>query len=120
MQSWTGQLQKSAYGAWVLPAMRLLAGLRRVRGTWLDPFGWSRDRRTERGLIADYEATIAELLGTLAPERHALAVEIARVPEQIRGFGHVKERHLRAAKEREAALLRAYREPQPARGAAAR
>ena len=114
----TGHLKKRAYGAWMLTAMRHLARLRRLRGTAFDPFGYSADRRTERALIGAYEATIGQLLSGLSHDNHGLAVEIARIPEQIRGFGHIKERHLRAARQREAELLQAYRAA-PARLSAA-
>jgi indolepyruvate ferredoxin oxidoreductase len=107
----TGELQKRAYGPWMLTAMRWLASLKRLRGTAFDPFGYSADRRTERALIGAYEQVVEELLGGLSPDNHELAVEIARIPEQIRGYGHVKVRHLRVAKAREAELLAAFRAP---------
>jgi indolepyruvate ferredoxin oxidoreductase len=110
----TGQLKKRPYGAWVLSAFRLLARLKRLRGTPLDPFGYGADRRIERKLIRDYEAVVEELLQGLSPENHALAVEIAAIPEHIRGFGHVKARHLEPAKRREAELLALWRAPAPA------
>ena len=88
-----------------------LARLKRLRGTAFDPFGYCAERRTERELIGEYEQVVEELLGGLSPDNHALAVELARVPEQIRGYGHVKARHLRAAKAREAELLAAFRAP---------
>jgi indolepyruvate ferredoxin oxidoreductase len=90
-------------------AFKLLAKLRVLRGTALDPFGWTRERRTERRLIADYEALLDELTAALRPANHALAVELAAIPEHIRGYGHVKERHLAAAKAREAELLAQFR-----------
>jgi indolepyruvate ferredoxin oxidoreductase len=65
----------------------------------------------ERQLIRDYELIIDEVLGALTPDNHALAVQIASIPEEIRGFGHVKERHLKAAKDKEASLLGALRTP---------
>ena len=115
----TGHLKKRAYGPWMLTAFKYLARLRRLRGTWLDPFGRSEDRRTERRLITEYEAVLEELLQGLSPDNHALAVEIARIPEQIRGYGHVKARHLQAAKAREAELLAAFRQPAEVRLSAA-
>jgi len=68
----------------------------------------------ERALIGDYEALLTELLAQLAPHNHALAVELAEIPEHIRGYGHVKARHVKAAKAEEAALLAAFRSAQPA------
>ncbi len=105
----TGELQKRAYGSWVFPLFKLLASLRRLRGTRFDIFGRTAERRTERSLIRDYNAVLDELIAGLAPRNHALAVEIARLPERIRGFGHVKERSIAAAKAREAALLATFR-----------
>jgi indolepyruvate ferredoxin oxidoreductase len=109
----TGHLAKGSYGPWMLHGFALLKRLKFLRGTKLDPFGRSAERRMERQLIADYERTLAELMAGLTPENHALAVEIARLPEQIRGFGHVKDRNLAAAKAREAALLTAFHTPVP-------
>lgn len=113
-----GQLRKSEYGGWMFTAFRLLAKLRFLRGSAFDVFGYTRERRTERRLIADYESVIAEVLERLNPENHALAVRIASLPEEIRGFGHVKEAHLEKAKLKEAELLAALRAPQQMRSAA--
>jgi indolepyruvate ferredoxin oxidoreductase len=86
-----GRPRKMKIGPWLQPAMRLLAKARRVRGTWLDPFGHTEERRLERELARDYEAMIRdEILPALTADRHALAQQIARVPERIRGYGHVK------------------------------
>ncbi|HSM50096.1 MAG TPA: DUF6537 domain-containing protein, partial [Thermoanaerobaculia bacterium] len=87
--------------------------LRFLRGTALDPFGRTPERRTERRLIEEYRQAIEALLGELDHDNHGLAVEIARIPERIRGYGHVKERHLAEAKRREAELLEAFRQPAP-------
>ena len=107
----TGELQKRAYGPWILVAMGWLARLRRLRGTAFDPFGYSAERRIERGLIGAYEEVVEELLAGLGLDNHEVAVAIARIPEQIRGYGHVKQRHLEQARRREAELLAAYRAP---------
>ena len=102
-----GELVKRPFGAWMEPAFGLLAKLRFLRGTALDPFGRTEERRTERALIEEYHATIGRLLPQLDARRLSLAVEIASVPERIRGFGHVKERHLAQARvERDALLAR--------------
>jgi indolepyruvate ferredoxin oxidoreductase len=87
----------------------LLAKLKFLRGTAFDPFGYSAERKTERALILDFETLLEELLGKLTPENHAIAVALAAIPEKIRGFGHVKLRHLEAAKADEAALLEQFR-----------
>jgi indolepyruvate ferredoxin oxidoreductase len=108
----TGRQKKRAYGPWMLTAMRYLARCRRLRGTPFDPFGYSAERRLERRLIAEYEAGLAEVLQQLSPANHEIAVELARLPEQIRGFGHVKERHLSVAKRREKELVAALHAPE--------
>jgi indolepyruvate ferredoxin oxidoreductase len=90
-------------------AFRVLAWFKFLRGTAYDPFGRTRERRRERSLIGEYRSLIDELLATLTPKNIGLAAEIASIPEQIRGYGHIKERHLTAAKAREGELLEAYR-----------
>ena len=112
-----GRPEKRSYGGWMLRAMRVLAKFKRLRGTPLDPFGRLADRRTERALIDEYRATVDELLASLSKERLALAAEIARVPEHIRGYGPVKERHLAAARDKREALLARWRGAAPANGA---
>jgi indolepyruvate ferredoxin oxidoreductase len=114
----TGHLKKRSYGPWMLKAFAVLARFKWLRGTAFDPFGKSAERRMERRLIAEYETVIRELIANLAPDNHRIAVEIARLPERIRGFGHVKERAVQQAKAREAALLTAFRNPVPAATAA--
>ncbi len=107
----SGHLKKKAYGPWIFTAFKWLARFKGLRGTAFDPFGYSEERRTERRLITHYEALMIEILTKLDHDNHAMAVEIASLPEQIRGFGHVKERHLEAVNAREAALLEAFRSP---------
>ena len=109
----TGEARKSVYGPWMMRAFGVLAKLRRFRGTALDPFGKTAERRMERALIGDYETLVAELVGALAPHNHSLAVELARIPEHIRGYGHVKDRHVVAAKKKESELLAAFRDARP-------
>jgi indolepyruvate ferredoxin oxidoreductase len=111
----TGEPRKRAFGPWMLGAMRVLAKLKALRGTPLDVFGYSAERRTERKLIEEYRATVESLLGSLDAERLPIAVEIAAIPELIRGFGHVKDRHLADARAREAQLLEQLRDPAAAR-----
>jgi indolepyruvate ferredoxin oxidoreductase len=105
----TGLPRKMSFGPWMMPAYKLLARLKFLRGTALDPFGRSVERRTERALVRDYEAMLEEILAKLTPDNHHLAVGLAAIPEKIRGFGHVKARHLIAAKADEAALLEQFR-----------
>ena len=109
----TGLPRKMSFGPWLLPAFRLLAKLKVLRGTAFDPFGRSLERRTERQLIEDYEAMLDEVLARLTPENHHLAIGLAVIPEKIRGFGHVKQQHLVAAKADEAALLEQFRAGAP-------
>jgi indolepyruvate ferredoxin oxidoreductase len=113
----TGEAKKSTYGPWMMRAFRVLAKLKGLRGTAFDVFGRTAERRMERQLITDYEALIDELLPRLAPHNDAIAVELASIPEHIRGYGHVKERHLKAAKAKEAELVAAYRAAKPAEAA---
>jgi indolepyruvate ferredoxin oxidoreductase len=115
----TGLPQKRPYGAFAFAGFRVLKRLKRLRGTRWDPFGRTAERRGERQLIADYEALVTELAAGLSPANHALAVELASLPERIRGFGHVKARHLAEVKPRWAALLTKWRgAAAPAREAA--
>jgi indolepyruvate ferredoxin oxidoreductase len=104
-----GRPRKIAFGPWVFGVFRVLAGLKGLRGTAFDIFGYTRERKTERALIADYEAMLDEILGRLTPENHAVAVGLAAIPEKIRGYGHIKMRHLAAAKADKAALLEQFR-----------
>jgi indolepyruvate ferredoxin oxidoreductase len=100
----TGEPRKMSFGPWILTAFKLLAKLKFLRGTAFDLFGQTKDRRTERRLIADYEYRLGEICELLTPGNHRFAVGLAAIPEKIRGFGPVKERHLAAAKAEEVAL----------------
>jgi indolepyruvate ferredoxin oxidoreductase len=106
----TGEPRKRPYGPWMLAAMRILAPFKRLRGTALDPFGYARERRDERRLIEDYFATLEEALDRLSPESIAIAVDLASLPEHVRGFGPVKARHLAEVAERRTALLASLRD----------
>jgi indolepyruvate ferredoxin oxidoreductase len=105
----TGEPKKMSFGPWMLTAFRVLSKFRFLRCTPFDPFGYSRERRTERKLIADYEALLADITAELSPTNHHTAVALAAIPEKIRGFGSVKQRHLAAAKAEEAALRDQFR-----------
>jgi indolepyruvate ferredoxin oxidoreductase len=100
-----GELQKKKFGPAMHAAFRVLSKLRGLRGTPFDIFGRTEERKTERALVGEYRASIEQVLATLGADNHALAVEIARVPEQIKGFGHVKERNLAAARLQWARLM---------------
>jgi indolepyruvate ferredoxin oxidoreductase len=108
----TGMPLKQNYGAWTLTILRQLARLRWLRGSCLDIFGYSEERRAERRLIEDYELTIDNLISGLGSGNHQLAVEIASIPEMIRGYGHIKARNLVAA-EAKLTELKALWEPIP-------
>jgi indolepyruvate ferredoxin oxidoreductase len=94
-----GELQKSQFGPWMLTGFKLLAKLKGLRGGALDVFGYSQERQTERALIAEYQSSMDEVLQSLNAGSQPLALEIARIPEQIKGFGHVKERNLATARQ---------------------
>jgi indolepyruvate ferredoxin oxidoreductase len=99
-----GELVKQKFGPYMFTAFRWLAKLKGLRGTPLDVFGYTEERRTERALIGEYRASVESLLAALSASNHALALELARMPESMKGFGHVKERHVAAARSRQAAL----------------
>ena len=107
----TGEPRKKAYGPWMLKAFAVLAKLRWLRGTPLDIFGYAQERRQERQLIKDYEILLGELLEQLSPDKHALAVKLTSLPEHIRGYGHVKQRHIEQTRQRETQLLEQLRRP---------
>jgi indolepyruvate ferredoxin oxidoreductase len=100
-----GELQKQKFGAYMVGVFGLLKHLKGLRGSALDVFGYSQERRSERRLIADYRATVTALLGKLSANNHAQALELARLPDGIKGFGHVKARHLEAVQAKWDALL---------------
>ncbi len=104
-----GDLIKQPFGPWMRSAFGVLAKMKGLRGGAFDVFGRSDERRTERALIQQYRDCITELLKTLNAENQALAAEIARIPEEIRGYGHVKERHLRTARPKWDALMARWR-----------
>ena len=105
----TGEPRKARYGPWMMRVFSMLARFRGLRGTMLDPFGHTRERRRERGLVECYERVVSSLIADLDHTNHAIAVEIASLPERIRGFGHVKARSIGEAERREDALLARFR-----------
>jgi indolepyruvate ferredoxin oxidoreductase len=109
-----GNPVKQEFGPWMLTAFRILARFRFLRGTPLDPFGRTEERHAERRLIADYEADLDRIIAGWRPERRAIALERASLPDGIRGFGHVKARAIAAAEERRAELMAAFDDPQAA------
>ncbi|MFO7287576.1 MAG: indolepyruvate ferredoxin oxidoreductase family protein [Gammaproteobacteria bacterium] len=105
----TGRPRKYELGGWMLGVLKVLARLKRLRGTRLDPFGYSRERRMERRLIREYEEFLDELERGLDDSRFDLAVEIASLPQQVRGFGPVKERAVARYDEARQMLLARFR-----------
>ena len=88
-----------------------MAGLKGLRGTAFDPFGYTGERKMERQLITDYEAQLLEISSSLNVTNHAAAVQLAKLPIQMRGFGHVKEANIKTAKASEADLVAVFRDP---------
>jgi indolepyruvate ferredoxin oxidoreductase len=109
----TGEPKKLSFGQWMLKAFAVLAKFKFLRGTPLDPFGYTAERRTERGLIAEYCQVLDEIIERLTPYNHEVALALASLPEKIRGFGHVKARSLTVAKAEEAVLLEQFRSGAP-------
>jgi indolepyruvate ferredoxin oxidoreductase len=114
----TGEPRKMQFGQWMLTAMRVLARLKGLRGGALDIFGYTEERRTERALIVQYEQMVESLLKDLNRDNCALALELASLPEAIRGYGHVKAKSIAEASTRRDALLAHW--PQAPASAAAR
>ncbi|NDZ17350.1 indolepyruvate ferredoxin oxidoreductase [Variovorax sp. WS11] len=104
----TGQPRKAEWGPWVLHAMRVLARLKGLRGTRFDPFGRTEERRAERALIDQYEATVREMLVHLRKDNLAAAVALASLPDGIRGFGHVKAATMATVAAKRSTLLQAF------------
>ncbi|CAH0440635.1 indolepyruvate ferredoxin oxidoreductase family protein [Ralstonia pseudosolanacearum] len=113
-----GHLVKQRFGPGTMRLFKLLAGLKGLRGTAFDLFGKTEERRTERALIGEYRALVDELVSGLSTQKLALAIDLARLPEDIRGFGHVKEANLAAARVRWGKLLAQWRNAGAAQRAA--
>jgi len=109
-----GRPGKRSFGAWMMPVFRVLAGLRGLRGTPFDVFGYSAERRLERSLIADYEKDVATVLRLLSPETLPTAIELLSLPDRIRGYGPVKEKAVADTRARYAELSAALIAPPPA------
>jgi indolepyruvate ferredoxin oxidoreductase len=105
-----GHLVKQQFGSWMLNGFKVLAKLKSLRGTPLDIFGYTAERKMERALPQVYRATITALLDQLSKDNLSKAVAIASIPEEIRGYGHVKERHLALAEAKQQRLLAGFKE----------
>jgi indolepyruvate ferredoxin oxidoreductase len=110
----TGHPRKVTFGRWMLPAFRLLAKGRRFRGTKWDLFGYTAERQLERKMITDYERVLEEVERRLSPDTHHTAVSLAALPEEVKGFGHIKLGNYKRTRPREAALLADLRDLKPA------
>jgi indolepyruvate ferredoxin oxidoreductase len=100
-----GHLIKQEFGAWALPAIKTLRHMKFLRGTAFDVFGKTEERKMERALIDDYKRDIGAVVVKLSVSNHTEAVRFARLPEHIRGFGHVKEKHVAKVKAQWAELM---------------
>jgi len=100
----TGHLRKSAFGGWMIHVFRLLARLKFLRGTAYDPFGRTAERKAERRLIEDYLAMIEQRMASLKAEQIPHLARLARIPEMIRGYGHIKEENIKQARAEQARL----------------
>jgi len=107
----TGRLQKKEFGPWIFKAFGLMAKMKGLRGGFFDPFGRTAERKAERKLITDYEATIRTLIDGLDAETHDLAIQIASIPEVIRGYGHIKEANMARAAQKQADLMQLFTDP---------
>lgn len=107
----TGRPAKRKFGPWVFTAFRLLAGAKRLRGGWVDPFGRNPERRAERRWRDEYLAMIKRICGDLRADRLETAIALASLPDDIRGFGPVKEAAMLDAETRRAKLLDDYATP---------
>jgi indolepyruvate ferredoxin oxidoreductase len=114
----TGEPRKMRFGAWMGGVFAVLQKLKFLRGTALDPFGYTAERKTERALIREYEDMVARLLVDLSPQNLATAVQLASLPEEIRGFGHIKLKSIAAARQKRDALLAGFNQQKAQKAAA--
>ncbi len=103
-----GHLRKREFGGWIFRALKILARMRGLRGTMFDIFGRTAERRMERKLIRDYEALLDEFEKTLTREKIFIAISLASIPSEIRGFGHVKEEAFKISTKKSITLLQDY------------
>jgi len=116
-----GRPRKAAFGPWMLRVFRVLAATKGLRGTVFDPFGHTEERRVERELIAEYRSLIERFIAEFDRAHLARMVELARLPERIRGFGHVKSASVAEARRlREVILAKYEAERKPAAAVAMR
>ncbi|NKD54402.1 MULTISPECIES: indolepyruvate ferredoxin oxidoreductase family protein [unclassified Haematospirillum] len=105
----TGHLEKSAFGGWILPFMRVLARMRIIRGSCIDPFGYTPERKMQRQLITDFQTLLSEIASNLSTENLDTAVKLASLPLTMRGYGHILEDNVRKARRQQEHLLSEFR-----------
>ncbi|MFL6574763.1 MAG: indolepyruvate ferredoxin oxidoreductase family protein, partial [Burkholderiales bacterium] len=104
----TGEPRKMRFGGWMKGVFKVLSRLKFLRGTAFDPFGHTEERRMERELIREYEHTVEQILASLNAQNHAAALQLASLPEEIRGFGHIKKRNVETARKKRQELLQRF------------
>jgi len=104
-----GRPKKREFGPWILKAFKVMAAMKGLRGTPLDPFGYSAERRRERAMIREYEADMAEVIGAVTDATMPVAIELAQLPLSVRGYGPVKDQAADVAAERRLELLEQFR-----------
>jgi indolepyruvate ferredoxin oxidoreductase len=107
----TGQLRKREFGPWVWPLLRIMARMKFLRGTRWDPLSYTAERKLDQQLISGFETAIKSVLQTLTPDKHAIGVEIATLPQSVRGYGHVKEKASVAYEQRLNELMKSLKKP---------
>ena len=100
---------KRSFGPWMLKGFKLLAKMKFLRNTWLDPFGYTHERKVEREWLDSYEQILDQLLMDLSPQKLETAVQLASLPDAVRGYGPVKERYLAHAEQQKTQLLAQWR-----------
>jgi indolepyruvate ferredoxin oxidoreductase len=108
-----GRPKKKTFGPWMMTGFRLLTKMKGLRGTRFDPFGYSKDRKLERELIADYESDVRQVLTNLSPQTERTALALLSLPDDIRGYGPVKEKSVAQARAKRAGLLKELTSPPP-------
>ena len=110
-ESHTGEPIKSAFGSWIFPVLKMLSRFKFLRGTAFDLFGKTKERQMERELIQEYEQIIKELLRGLTKKNRNIALEIAKIPQQIRRYEKVNQQHFKTGKAAEKKLQSQYNDP---------
>jgi indolepyruvate ferredoxin oxidoreductase len=103
-----GHLVKAEFGSWMWSAFKMLAKFKGLRGGAFDIFGYTEERKMERALIVEYREMVQSLLAKLDANNHATAVDLAALPEKVRGFGHVKEKAVATFRTEKARLMAQY------------